>query len=396
MKQDFYSIFYDKTKNVFISELFSRILYVIYIIKFLLKNFLTKDKIVDCDNSLEIISEVFPKTEFKTEIVSNDVDNSIDVSVIVPIYNYSKLIPSLINSILNQKTKYNFELILVDDGSTDGASEICDDFANKDNRVVVIHQKNAGIGAARDTGLNNARGKYIMFADCDDFVKDEFIETMLDEAYKTDNDIVICGYTLVKKQDNKEISRREIQCSPNNLKGYKDSEDLIMNYQGLPWNKIYKREIFSDIRYIPGYWYEDTISHFLVFRKCKTFSYVNKSLYDYMWYENNFSHTQNKVSPKSLQRYWMLEVMSEETERIGLKKDSGYYKVLLRHLGKVLYSGVSSFDEKIKVAAFTAGCDLLIQAKPKDIYNLTYFEKKLEKVLLNKNIGKWELISQFI
>lgn len=396
MKQDFYAIFYDKTKSVWLSELLSRILYALYVVKYTFKNMTTKSRIVDCDNPTEVISKVFEKTPYSLDISHKSVDESIDVSVIVPIYNYRDLISQLIESILYQKTKYSFELILIDDGSTDGASEICDEYAKEHKNVVVIHQKNAGIAAARNTGLNNAQGKYIMFADCDDYVNENFIETMLDEAYKTNNDIIICGYTLVKKQEGKVLSRREIQCSEHNLKGYKDKEDLIMNYQGLPWNKIYKREIFSDIRYIPGYWYEDTISHFLVFRKCKSFSYVNKSLYDYMWYENNFSHTQNKVSPKSLQRYWLLEVMADETLRVNLKKDKGYYKVLLRHLGRVLYSGVSSFDDETKTSAFVAGANLLKNSKPDSSYHLTFFEKRLEKSLLNKNISKWELLSKFI
>ena len=323
-------------------------------------------------------------------------DNSIDVSVIIPVYNYKNLISDCIDSVLNQQTKYSFELILVDDGSTDGAAEICDNYANKDNRVVVIHKENGGIGSARNTGINNAKGKYIMFADCDDYVHNDFIETMLDEAYKTNNDIVVCGYNLVKKQKGQVVSKREIECSIHNLKGYKDSEDLIMNYQGLPWNKIYKREIFDEIRYIQGLWYEDTITHFLIFRKCKSFSYVNKAMYDYMWYENNFSHTQTKVVPKSLERYWFLEIMAEETERIGLPLDRGFYKVLLRHSGHLLYSGIYSFDEEVKNAVFFMACELLRKYKPNEKYHLTYFEKILEKSLLSINISKWKLVSKYI
>ncbi len=396
MKQDFYSIFYDKTKNVFISEMLSKILYLIYIFKFIFKNTRTKNKIVDCDNAEEIVSRVYPKPNYSVDTSSTPVDISIDVSVIIPVYNYKDLISDCFDSVLNQNTKYNFELILVDDGSTDGAAEICDDYAEKDSRVVVIHKQNGGIGSARNAGIIKARGKYIMFADCDDYVHDDFIETMLNEAYKTNNDIIVCGYTLIKKQKGKVISKREIECSIHNLKGYKDIEDLIMNYQGLPWNKIYKREIFSDIRYIQGLWYEDTITHFLIFRKCKTFSYVNKAMYDYMWYENNFSHTQTKVVPKSLERYWFLEIMAEESKRIGLPLDRGFYKVLLRHSGHLLYSGIYSFAEEVKNAVFLMACDLVAKYKPKEKYHLTYFEKELEKALLSNNISKWEVVSEYI
>lgn len=395
MKQSFYGIFYSKLKNIFLSNLLSKIAYVFVVIKYLFSNVFSKAKTVNFENPRDIVSKVYPKPKYSVNLQNNKVDDSIDVSVIIPVYNYKDLISQCIDSVLNQKNKYNFELILVDDGSTDGASEICDDY-KKDERVVVIHQKNTGIGGARNTGLNNARGKYIMFVDCDDFVHEDFIETMLNEAYRTDNDIVICGFTLVKKQNGKVISCRHMACSPNNIMGYKDSEDLIMNYEGLPWNKIYKREIFDNIRYVQGLWYEDTITHFLIFRKCKTYSYVNKSLYDYMWYENNFSHTQTKIVPKSLERYWFLEIMAEESARIGLPLDRGFYKVLLRHSGRLLYSGIYGFESEVKAAAFVMACELIRKYKPDEKYHLTFFEKQLEKALLDKDIMKWELVCKYI
>lgn len=395
MKQDYFAYFYGKTRNIFISEILAKILYFLIVLKYTIKNLTVKNEICSIENAREHLSKVYPKPDYKMELNNPANDPNIDISIIVPVYNYRDLIPACIDSLVNQKTKYHFEIILVDDGSTDGASEICDEYAKYEN-VKVIHQKNSGIGAARNTGLNNACGKYLLFVDCDDTVHDDYIEIMLKEAYKTDDDLVICGYNLIKKQNGTVISEREIECSTHNLMGYKDSEDLIMNYQGLPWNKICKREIYNDIRYIPGLWFEDTILHFLVFRKCKTFSYVNSALYNYMWYEKNFSHTQSKPSAKSIERYWFLEIMAEESQRIGLPLDRCFYKTLLRHSGARLYSGIHGFDENAEKAAFSMTCNLIGKYKPKQEYNLTHFEKKLEEALLSNNIGKWRFISRFI
>ena len=396
MKQSLYGIFYSKLKNIRLSEVFARIAYLIVIVKFYLSNMFIKSNIIQADNPRDIVSNIYPKPDYKIDINKDiKVDETLDVSVIIPVYNYKDLISECIDSVLNQKTKYNYEVILVDDGSTDGASEICDTYKKYDN-IVVIHQKNSGIGGARNTGLNHAKGKYIMFVDCDDFVHSDFIEIMINEAYNTDNDITICGFSLIKKQKGKVVSSREMACSPNNIMGYKENEDLIMNYQGLPWNKVYKREIFDDIRYIQGLWYEDTITHFLIFRKCRSFSYVNKSLYDYMWYENNFSHTQTRIVPKSLERYWFLEIMAEESERIGLPLDKGFYKVLLRHSGRLLYSGIYGFEKEVKESAFLLASALLKKYKPDGHYSLTFFEKKLEKALLERNLSKWENVCKYI
>lgn len=397
MKQSFYGIFYAKTHSKYLSSFLSKCCYSLFIIKFFMRKLFIKNHplAVKEEKAREIVEKVYPKPEYTMDIQAVPPDEKIDISVIIPIYNYRDIIESCIDSVLNQQTKYTFELILVDDGSTDGAAEIVDQYQNRKN-VKVIHQKNAGIGGARNTGISHACGRYIMFADCDDYVHADFIETMLDEACRTNNDIVVCSYTLIKKKDGKILSEREIVCDENNIMGYKDPEDQIMNYQGLPWNKVYKREIFENVRYIPGFWYEDTITHFLLFRLCKSFSYVEKSLYDYMWYEGNFSHTQTKVSPKSLERYWLLEVMAEETKRVGLETDRGFYKVLLRHLGRVFYSGIHGFPEEVEQAAFLMGCALLRKYKPKDkTYHLTYMEKQLERALLEKNISKWALACQY-
>lgn len=396
MKQDFYSKFYSQTHIKWISTFLAKCCYLLFLLKFTVqKLFLTNNPVVmEEKKAREIVNQVYSKPEYTIDARTVPVDEQIDVSVIVPVYNYKDIIESCIDSILNQQTKYTFELILVDDGSTDGAADIVDQYQNR-KHVKIIHQQNAGIGGARNTGLNHACGKYIMFADCDDYVHADFIETMLNEAYHTNNDIVICSYTLIKKKDGKILSEREIVCDENNIMGYKDPEDKIMNYQGLPWNKIYKREVFKNVRYIPGFWYEDTITHFLLFRLCKSFSYVEKSLYDYMWYEGNFSHTQTKISPKSLERYWLLEVMAEETKRVALKTDRGFYKVLLRHLGRVFYSGIHGFPEEVEQAAFIMGCALLRKYKPTENYHLTYMEKQLEKALLERDISKWALVCQY-
>ena len=132
-----------------------------------------------------------------------------DVSVIMPVYNSEKYLRKTIESVLNQSYK-NFELILVDDGSKDTSGEICDQFAQKDARVRVVHQKNGGICAARNKGLSIARGKYIAFCDNDD----EFFEHLLSDnlalAFKYDADIVRFSRRMTTLRNNKVISVREM------------------------------------------------------------------------------------------------------------------------------------------------------------------------------------------
>ena len=118
------------------------------------------------------------------------------ISIIVPVYNVESYLERCINSILNQTFK-NFELILVDDGSTDKSGEICDSFAGYDKRIRVIHKKNGGLSSARNVGLDVSIGKYIGFVDSDDWIDEFMYEKLYRNMIKTKSDIVICNFSRV-------------------------------------------------------------------------------------------------------------------------------------------------------------------------------------------------------
>lgn len=115
-----------------------------------------------------------------------------ELSIIVPVYKVEKYLPRCIDSILAQ-TFGDFELILIDDGSPDGCGRICDEYAKKDKRIVVIHQKNMGVSAARNAGLDIARGRYIGFVDSDDWIEPQMYEAMMDAIRENGADMAVCG-----------------------------------------------------------------------------------------------------------------------------------------------------------------------------------------------------------
>lgn len=115
-----------------------------------------------------------------------------ELSIIVPVYKVEKYLPRCIDSILAQ-TFGDFELILIDDGSPDGCGHICDEYARKDKRIVVIHQKNMGVSAARNAGLDIARGRYIGFVDSDDWIEPQMYEVMMDAIRENGADMAVCG-----------------------------------------------------------------------------------------------------------------------------------------------------------------------------------------------------------
>ena len=210
------------------------------------------------------------------------------VSVIVAAYNVAKYLPKCLDSISAQ-TYTNLEIIVVDDGSTDVTSKICDIYEQKEARAVVIHQKNQGLSAARNTGLKAATSDYVVFVDGDDFLGLEFVECMIIGITKDAADICVCGFSSIpesefKKKETPAIVDSEVPVDAV-LSGEEATKRLLTeqeNYQVVAWNKIYKRELFKRIRYPETKKYEDTLTTYKLFAKANKVSFISEILYFYI------------------------------------------------------------------------------------------------------------------
>ncbi|MBQ9591130.1 MAG: glycosyltransferase family 2 protein [Butyrivibrio sp.] len=136
------------------------------------------------------------------------------VSIVLPVYNVEKYLNRCMESVVNQSYPY-LEIIMVDDGSTDSSGKMCDDWAKKDKRVKVIHKKNAGLGLARNTGIENAMGEYICFFDSDDYIEHETIEHLYNAAQKTSAEIVTFGFKTVDR--NEHVTKETIPLPPKEI-----------------------------------------------------------------------------------------------------------------------------------------------------------------------------------
>ena len=165
----------------------------------------------------------------------------VKVSVIIPAYNVECFIEQCIDSILAQSFD-DFELILVDDGSTDRSGVICDEYTNIDARVKVVHQPNAGLPAARKVGINIAQGDYVLFVDADDWVDPQHIESLVKKAEKDKADVVLCGFIY-------EYPRKQVRIAnnPHSSLGKDIVIECLNNYihAGIVF-KIVRRELFVD------------------------------------------------------------------------------------------------------------------------------------------------------
>ena len=241
------------------------------------------------------------------------------VSVVLPIYNVEKYLNRCIKSVINQSYK-NLEIILVDDGSPDNCPTLCDEWAKKDNRIKVIHKKNAGLGYARNTGIENATGEYICFFDSDDYIALDTIEKAYNLATQEKTDIVVFGFCNVKANgatgkaviphtEKTTFSGKEVQdvflanlIGPDVKNG--KQTDLWMSawaclyslemIQKATWRFVSEREIIS----------EDIYSLLGLYKYVNRVSVLSEALYFYCENAGSLTHTYKKDRYNKIKNFY--------------------------------------------------------------------------------------------
>lgn len=200
-------------------------------------------------------------------------------SIIVPVFNVKNYLEKCLNS-LKEQSFSDYECIIIDDGSTDGSSELCDSLSSCDSRIKVIHKQNEGVAIARNVGIEKSCGKYILFLDSDDTLELDALFHIASELSKSNSDILVYGYKRIS--ENGEIIKKSVpELNYSNEKMYKSASDLTF----LLWNKAYKKELFKqiDLHAADGISFsEDSYITLALQSKAKSFSFLNEVLYNYL------------------------------------------------------------------------------------------------------------------
>ncbi|COA65263.1 glycosyl transferase%2C family 2 [Streptococcus pneumoniae] len=209
------------------------------------------------------------------------------ISVIVPIYNTEKYLVECVES-LRKQTYSNIEIILVDDGSTDASIEICDEFAEKDSRVKVFHKKNEGVAVARNFGIQQSNGQYVVIVDSDDVAVDRMIEVLYTQIKEKDADIAVGNYYIYDESDG---NFYYYITDDNSCVEVLSPQELIDRQAGAwQWNssafivtvaKLYKKDLFKDVSFTHGRRFDDEASTHRIFLRSKKTVFINDNLYLY-------------------------------------------------------------------------------------------------------------------
>lgn len=213
------------------------------------------------------------------------------ISVIVPVYNVEEYIRECLNSIINQTYK-KLEIILIDDGSTDKSGEICEEYMAKDNRIKVIHQRNAGLSDARNAGIEIATGNYIQFIDSDDYIDEDMLETLYNLIIENDADIAMCSNYILKD------GIKSCECS--NKKYIYDRKEALKEIlidetiRSYSWNKLAKKELFDKIRFPSKRVFEDVLTTPKLFEKSNKVVFLDTPKYYYRQRNGSILNKQTK------------------------------------------------------------------------------------------------------
>ena len=209
------------------------------------------------------------------------------ISVIVPIYNVEVCLSKCLDSLAAQ-TFTDAEFILIDDGSTDKSGRIADTYAGTDNRFSVYHTANHGLSAVRNLGIEKAKGDWLMFVDSDDYVEPDFCDTPYQAALREGADLVIFRYIRHQAAGSQKNIVSGARMSV--ISGIVDTETAVRYGSVVAWNKLYRRELFDDIRYPEGRVYEDiATTHKLIFA-AKRIMMLPDVLYIHVFRKDSITH----------------------------------------------------------------------------------------------------------
>lgn len=342
---------------------------------------LTKNKAFDSKPN-PLILDCYSEDNGKTCIRKQKplIKDEYDLHIIVPCFNIAKYGRRCIESIVNQKTKYSYFLVLVNDGSTDETLAILNEYKNSNIRI--IDKENGGSSSARNAGLDEIRSKYVMFVDSDDCLIDEYaIEKSLDliNSLMTNNKIII-EYSYKNSANSHSIKQ------PKHIK-LKAIDSLELT--GFPWGKIYSSSLFENVEFPESYWFEDTVLHSIVYQMADKCFKSNLLIYYYQTNESGMTSL-SKMSPKTLDTFYITKSLLSDYTKLKLNESQKFfvrfYMQTICNVNRLL-----NYPEEIRLEVFYETRRLLEEYKIPLIkqFKTLYLSLKNKKFLQYENFCKY-------
>lgn len=309
---------------------------------------------MDVSTAREKLTHCSPKPTGTAKADNRLLPSQCDLQIVIPAYNVEAYLAACMDSVLAQQTRYTYRVILVDDGSTDATPAIADRYA-ADSRVTVIHQENRGLSGARNAGLRELFGRYVMFVDSDDILYPTAVEALLSTADRFDSDLVEGGAYYIfenRKTVMHHYRTSEIVASPSEV------------LHGHAWGKVYRASLFQRLCFPEGYWYEDSLLSYLIFPQTRNASVTAEMVYGYRINQSGIVKA-SQGKPKAIDTYYITEELIDAHAQAGLPVDDAYLRYLLLQFRLNQYR-LADLPEDIQESAFVLTCHLYQTLFPAD------------------------------
>ena len=271
----------------------------------------------------------------------------IKLSIIAAVYNLEKYLPRCLDSLVNQ-TLQEIEIICVDDGSTDSAPQIIDDYAKKyPEKIKAYHKSNGGEFTTRNYGLERAKGEYVTFVDTDDWVEKNWAEKLYNTAKENNADLAVCGFERIDIDTGKVVSKNMTNFG-NTIKQINNKDDFVVFINPAPWNKIYKLEKVKDLRFLNFRGFNDMIFLTSSFTKVEKIAFIPDVLYHYYLRYDSQIHSVNEKDVENFKKYLI------ELKELYIKENKYEEMKYILDLMVFIQLGTSvmyraSYDKNIKI-----------------------------------------------
>lgn len=295
-----------------------------------------------------------------------DAGMALILSIIVPVFNVERYLAKCLDSLLSQDIdRDSYEIILIDDGSTDTGGEICDGYASNNENITVFHQKNQGLSVARNVGLGKARGKYVLFVDSDDFLEENILGVLVEEMGELELDILRFKYRRV--QEGEDLPHEIVVYQhPISQQDVYDGHDFLFNRLGkgcYAWQFLIHREhlVQNELYFRPGIIFEDTEWTPRLLEKAKRVAEIDLLVYNYL--ERKGSITKDRVERVIDGQIKLISILKEQMAQL---EDKRWYEGMIAHtvITVISHIGCSLYSQRGMY---------LLKLKEEQVYPLSYY-----------------------
>ena len=333
---------------------------------------------LDAESANQMLNAVSPKPELLScpRVRKWPRIPEVDISVVIPCYNVDRYIDECLTSVLSQSGDFTFEVIAIDDGSTDKTGEILERYAERDQRVRVIHQDNRGFSGARNSGLEEVRGNFICFLDSDDLLEIDALKMLYSTFKGGACDFITGSYCVVNDR---------------NIKIYTPKK----RNHGAPWGRLYSREIWRNLEFPEGLWFEDTVQALLI-QDVYQEREIPNVIVRYRRHGESISTKSYYSKRAGADTFWVVQELLQWRLEKGLKATENLHRQVLYQFGPLAYGRSKALTSEEMLALFTC-----ISAEYKKLYkqfdNRGFTKGKLadlENAMLTSNFNLWKLSSK--